>query len=237
MDAQRLTGPQAGVVKYDLLTAIAVAGLHGSSTFQTSMMRLTALITARYNWRTREFTVGQRDIARMWAVNERTVKREIKRLTDTQILICTRKGVRGRVAAYRLNLPEIYRRSMPHWAAVGPDFEERMSERYKPDASVVRINFRNPNPETNNRTATKDHTPPSWRHVLKRLRESHPDLVENWFSRLTLKKVDNDVLWLEAPNKFMAKHIETHFAGILIYSASRELGSLEAIRVTWLGCE
>ncbi len=96
MEPKRLTGPEAGSLKYDILTALTLLGLHGTATEQTSMMRLIALITARYNWRANELTVGQRDIARMWAVNERTVKREMKRLTDAQILVCKRSGVRGR---------------------------------------------------------------------------------------------------------------------------------------------
>ena len=96
MNPLRLTGPEAGVIKYDLLTALSVAGLNGSPTLQTSLMRLIAAVTSRYNWRADELSVGQRDLARMWSVNERTVKREIKRLTDAQLLICTRGGVRGR---------------------------------------------------------------------------------------------------------------------------------------------
>ena len=87
MDAKRFTGPQAGSQKYDLLTALAVAGLCGSPGFQTSMLRLIALVTARYNWARDELTVGQREMARMWSVDERTVKRELKRLTTAGVLV------------------------------------------------------------------------------------------------------------------------------------------------------
>ena len=129
MNPLRLTGPEAGVIKYDLLTALSVAGLNGSPTLQTSLMRLIAAVTSRYNWRADELSVGQRDLARMWSVNERTVKREIKRLTDAQLLICTRGGVRGRVAAYRLNYAQIARLSGPCWPLVGPDYDARVKAR------------------------------------------------------------------------------------------------------------
>ncbi|MEM8776557.1 MAG: hypothetical protein AAGF53_16095, partial [Pseudomonadota bacterium] len=107
MEQHRIAGPEAGVQKYDILTSLSVAGLNGSSAFQTSMLRLIALVTARYNWRSDELSIGQRDIARMWSVNERTVKREIKRLLGYDILIRKRAGVRGRVATYRLNYSKV----------------------------------------------------------------------------------------------------------------------------------
>jgi len=94
------------------------------------MLRLIALIMARYNWRNDELSVGQRDMAHMWSVNERTVKREIKRLTEANILICKRAGVRGRVGAHHVNKSEIARLSRPAWQEVGPDFAYRVEERY-----------------------------------------------------------------------------------------------------------
>jgi len=149
MDAKRILGRNSGVQKYDLLTALAVSGMHGTPGHQTSMLRLIALVTARYNWRTDEFCVGQRDMARMWGVNERTVKREIKRLCAASILICKRQGVRGRVGAYRLNIPEIYRSTAELWGDVGPDFAERMSgSQPERPATVVKVDFRaTPEPE------------------------------------------------------------------------------------------
>jgi len=113
-------GPKASALKYDLLTALTVTGLHGTPTEQTSCLRLTALITARYNWRLDEVCVGHEALAQMWAVNTRTVKREMKRLMDWGVLLCIRPGVRGRVGAYRLNYARIYELSRPVWAQVGP---------------------------------------------------------------------------------------------------------------------
>jgi len=81
LELRKLTGPQAGSLKYDLLTALSVVGLHGSPTLQCSMLRLSAMVTARYNWRLDEISIGQAELARIWGVNERTVKREMKRLT------------------------------------------------------------------------------------------------------------------------------------------------------------
>lgn len=128
LDVQKMTGPKAGSLKYDLLTALSITGLAGSQTYQASMTRLIALVTARYNWRLDEVSVGQRDIAKIWSVNERTVKREMKRLTESGTLIQLRAGVRGRVGSYRLCYAEIWKQSEFLWKNVGPDYVERMKE-------------------------------------------------------------------------------------------------------------
>ena len=44
MEQIKHVGPRAGALKYDLLTALMLTGLHGSSTVQTSMARLSLLI-------------------------------------------------------------------------------------------------------------------------------------------------------------------------------------------------
>ncbi len=232
MDAKKLVGPKAGSLKYDLLTAINVAGLHGSPGFQTSMTRLTALVTARYNWRLDELSVGQRDMARLWGVNERTVKREIKRLTDGDILICKRQGVRGRVGAYRLNYAEIYRCSRPTWAMVGPDFEERMSE-FLPDvsASVVKVDFGKPSPEAE--IGTDDINGfGQWRHVLQHLKKADASLYQNWFKSLTMVEFSNGLLRVNAPSKFVARYIETHFLRQLSTSVGAVMGPVNRIEFT-----
>jgi len=191
------------------------------------MLRLTALVTARYNWRLDEVSVGQRDLARMWGVNERTVKRQMKRLVDEAFLICKRKGVRGRVGAYRLNYAEIYRLSRPVWGAVGPDFEERMAE-FVPEVStsVVKVDFEKAASETRSEVTVKE---PAWRHVLQRLKARSPELYVNWYSNLTLDGMKAGVAHLSAPNKFVARYVETHLMPELTGAIEAELGPVERI--------
>tara|TARA_R110000765_G_scaffold79015_3_gene155552 strand:+ start:210 stop:899 length:690 start_codon:yes stop_codon:yes gene_type:complete len=220
MNTLRLTGPEAGVIKYDLLTALSVAGLNGSPTLQTSLMRLIAAVTARYNWRADELTVGQRDLARMWSVNERTVKREIKRLTDAQILVCKRSGVRGRVAAYRLNYSQIVKLSEKCWALVGPDFEERMCMRYQQQepVKVVQLSdFSKPYDD-------KVDIPGTWQSAMARLAQGNKDQFKAWFSQLQLISFEAGILRLKAPSKFAQRYIETHLSGPLLTAVEAELG-------------
>ncbi|ANT61995.1 hypothetical protein AYJ57_16240 [Salipiger sp. CCB-MM3] len=230
MDFKRFTGPQAGSQKYDLLTAIAVAGLNGSPGFQTSMLRLVALVTARYNWRNDELTVGQREMARLWSVDERTVKREVKRLTKLEILLQLRPGVRGRVAAYRLNYAEIYRLSEPHWDKVGPDFSARMEVQQPQDAppaeKVVRVDFA--------AARSAEPVPPAdtpWPRTLARLAQSDPGLYRSWFSGLALESFENGLLMLKAPSAFAAQYVLTHHMRPLHGMAQQEFPGLRRIEI------
>ena len=234
MDAKRLTGVNASSLKYDLLTALSVAGLHQDSRHQISLSRLTLLITARYNWRLDEFCVGQRDLARMWNVTERTVKREIKYWLETRIVICKRRGVRGRVGAYRLNYPEIYRQSQPYWAAVGPDFEERMAETHPVQQSkVVAVDFRGKAiaptaeaPETDTQT-----DPATWRAACQRMKGLHPAHYHNWIGLLRFGGDDHECITLYANNQFVAHYVQTHLIGIIMEAVEATLGPRRRIAV------
>ncbi|WP_299410772.1 DnaA N-terminal domain-containing protein [uncultured Roseobacter sp.] len=228
MEPQKLTGPEAGPLKYDVLTALSVAGLNGSQTLQTSLMRLIALITARYNWRTNELSVGQRDMARMWSVNERTVKREMKRLTQSNLLICKRSGVRGRVGAYSLNFRQIAALSEPSWSLVGPDFDHRMRQRYgEEEVKVVQLKTyvrptepdRAPNP-----------TPSTWQNAMANLAREHPNLFEAWFTRLRFVRFEKGVLRLKAPSVFVQRYIETHHIRLLAGVVEAELGPIDQVQ-------
>lgn len=235
MKINRFTGPQAGSQKYDLLTAMSVAGLNGSATFQTSMLRLVAVVTARYNWRLDELTVGQREMARMWSVDERTVKREIKRLTGAGILLQLRPGVRGRVAAYRLNLAEIHRLSAPVWDRVGPDFIARMGAEAEAQTAadkpkVVHVNFAQGSglPDTPPERSGAD---PRWGRVLDRLGQSDPGLHASWFAALRFAEYDGGCLRLSAPSAFAAQYVRTHHMPPLQGAAALEFPGLCLIEI------
>lgn len=222
MSANRLTGPGAGSEKYDLLTAMAVAGLSGSPQHQSTMLRLIALVTARYNWANDELSVGQREMAAMWSVDERTVKREIKRMTTAELLLQKRAGVRGRVAVYRLNLAQVYKLSEPVWRRVGPDFADRMDQRSPkaetPTDKVVRVDFQTRSPQRDGPTG-------AWQRVLQRLEADNPTAVATWFSKLRVMTQADDRLALQAPTKFIAQYVQTHLAPLLAAAVRAELGA------------
>lgn len=226
MKIQRAMGPDASVVKYDVLTALSVAGLAGSAGFATSLMRLIALITARYNWRDDEFCVGQKEMARLWSVDERTVKRQIKRLIEAELVVCKRPGVRGRVGAYRLNYGTIARISAPTWGQVGPDFEARMQARYggAEETKVVRLgDYAAP-------AAQGADTP--WKRAMATLRAEDAALFDAWFRRLGFIRAEAGVVHLSCPSAFIQRYIETHLYQRLMNAIRAEFGPVRELRIS-----
>lgn len=222
MRGMRLTGPGAGVEKYDLLTAMAVNGLAAGGSQQASMMRLIALVTARYNWALDEVSIGQKEMAQLWSVDDRTAKRETKRLVEAGLLQVKRPGVRGRVATYRLCVEEIYRQTEARWRNVGSDYEARMGARSTPAApetpKVVRVEFGNrPRPEGQGGA-----TP--WDRGLDLLQRQNPTLFQAWFARLALAETDEGQITIRAPSQFVAQYIATHLLPALESAMSTAFG-------------
>lgn len=193
------------------------------------MLRLIALITARYNWQQDEVSVGQAELARLWAVNERTVKREVKRLIDYGLLIRVRAGVRGRVAAYRLDPTAMRVMSRDVWAKVGTDFEDRMRDRILPDAAgdkVLRVNFGAPRgldaPVSDN-----------WQSVLLRLERDDPAHVTNWYSHLRYVGHSADHVSIEAASRFVATYIEQHLHDALERAVAQVYGAHMRVKMSW----
>lgn len=218
MEKLKPVGPKAGALKYDILTALNVTGLHGTPTEQTSLMRLCLLITARYNWRVEEVSIGHAELASLWAVNDRTVKREMKRLMTMGVLTCVRPGVRGRVGAYRLNYRRIYEMSRPNWQAVGPDYDDRMRH-MAGDKTVVQVDFQKAPPASHIQRDVDG----TWSAVRRRLQAEHSALFENWFGKLVQERASDHALILRAPNSFVSRYIETHFGDVLTDAVDAEM--------------
>ena len=216
VDRTQLTGPHSGVAKYDLLTALSLLGLHGGPRAQISALRLIALVTARYNWRVNELCVCQRDMARMWGVTERTVKREVKAWIEDRWLNCMRQGVRGRAGAYRLDLVEIHHRAQGLWPLVGTDFVDRMAvEKEGLADSVPRLE-----------ASRADEVVPrgTWRAASRRLRLVDPAGHAAWFAPLRLLSEEGGTVKLAAPTRFAVHYIETRLRSKLAEAVAVEMG-------------
>lgn len=224
----RHTGPGAGVVKYDILTALSVMALRQSPTVQTTILRLIALVTARYNWKLDQFSVPQGDMARMWNVSDRTVKREVKRMVQTDLIQCIRPGVRGRVGAYRLNRAHLSNVSRDSWADVGPDFEDRMQQFAGGEAKVLKVDFINRHlPEPDLPSPGDD----LWGDVLRDLSTTDPANLRNWYMKLTLDSVVGHRVRLTAPTAFVAQFVQTHLSRALIPALSRQIGQEAVVEI------
>ena len=225
MQIVRPVGRQAASRKYDLLTALGVHACMGDKHFQRLVLRFITLIVARYNWQSDEITVGQREIAAMWSVDERTVKREIAKLRALGWLVQKRAAVRGRVAVHGLDLPVILSATAPAWPAVGPDFVERMRG---PDAPAAQ--------PTNVVSFPGVAAPPAdgslWSRAQSRLIAEDPALYAAWFRQLAETGASGGVLELAAPTRFHATFVTTHHLSRLLAALRREDATVRAVIVS-----
>jgi hypothetical protein len=234
MAALHPSGAGSAAVKYDLLTLLGIAGLSsGSAATIRSMLRLITLVTARYDWRAGELTVGQREIARLWAVDERTVKREMARLRARGLIVLRRPGARGRVAAYAVNFEVA--RAVCDWSRVGPDFAARMASQdplHHADAKSMVIPF----PAAGLAAApTEDGTWQSdgseWsiaRRSLKRIGEA---AHRRWIAPLSRAGRSGDRLVLQAPSAFHATQVERTYGDAIARALAEADPTLRTVRI------
>ncbi|MEM7684642.1 MAG: hypothetical protein AAF293_07425 [Pseudomonadota bacterium] len=219
--SKRLTGPHAAVWKYDLLTALSVFALGQGATMQTSILRLIAVATARYDWRRDELSIGRVELMRLWQCSEPTVKRELRRLREMGLLVQLRAGVRGRVAAYRLCRHALERLTQGHWVHAGPDFTARMQgtpEREPPAGNVVSF------PQTD---AEKGRALAPWARALN---EAEPTVFGNWFSEVVARQQGDEAIFT-APSPFIAQQIETRFPRQMLEAARYAWPTAQTVRV------
>ncbi|MFN4156269.1 MAG: DnaA N-terminal domain-containing protein [Paracoccaceae bacterium] len=214
----RPVGRQAASRKYDILTALGAFACAGDKHLQRLVLRFMTLIVARYNWQADELSIGQAEIAMLWSVDARTVKREMARLREMGWLVQKRAAARGRVAAHGVDLECILRVTRPHWQAIGSDFVARLQA---PDSG--------PDAPPGNIVAFPRATPVAlpegaapWDRVLARLSAEDPALYATWFASLRLREAQGGGHVLIAPSRFHATFVSTHYLGRLIAAMRME---------------
>lgn len=202
MQLTRPVGRDAASRKYDILSALMAHALSLSPGDQKQVIRLMALITTRYNWQRDELSMGQREIARLWCVDERTVKREMARLRARNWLVVKRQGARGRVSVYGLDLARILEDTRPAWPNIGPDFVERLTP-----AKAM--------PQADNVVPLRSAPPPRpgeglWSRAQARLHAEDPSTYAAWYHALIETDLSDGCLVLTAPTRFHATYVDTH---------------------------
>lgn len=226
LTARKIAGPGASAIKYDVLTALLVTATRGDGVEARLALRLSLLITARFNWRTGTFAVGQREMARMWGVTERTAKRETAEMRTRGWIAVSVPAARGRVAQYRIDLDRVLRATMTHWDAVGPDFAARMVNAPEPEGqggNVVPLH-RDATP-----LPTDDGT--VWSAAAARLHAQGGAFYGNWIAPLRPIDQHDGVLTLHAQTRFIASYVETHFLPRILAALVAEDPSIRDVKI------
>lgn len=225
MQTLRPVGRGASARKYDILTALGAYALAQDKHEQRRILRLMTLVTARYNWARDALAVGQREIARLWSVDARTVKREMALLRARGWLVVRRQGARGRVTEYSLDVARMLGDTGPYWAAVGPDFELRMGQGDQPKATVVPI------PVKGTVRAPDISGGTEWALAQAVLHGEDPGLYASWIAGLERAGRSGGCLTLRAPSRFHGAYVQTHLERRIL-AACREIdGDVSEVRV------
>lgn len=223
MQLAKPVGRNAAALKYDILSALTIYALSGDKHRQRSILRIIALITTRYNWRNNELSIGREEISRLWAVNERTVKREMANFRVLGWVTVKRPAARGRVAVYEIDLKQIMIDTQEVWPIIGPDFQTRMSEDSEPVTNVVPFATKPVGPEV----AAED----VWSQVQSILHGRDPELWASWFRHLSEAERAGGSVTLVAPSRFMADYIAQKWTARLLAAYSRVDPSIRTVRI------
>jgi len=225
MAQAKLMGRNASARKYDILTALGVHACRGDKHLQRLVLRLITLIVARYNWQSDELCVGQREIAQLWSVDERTVKRDMARLREIGWLTVKAAAARGRVASHGIDIPAILAATRAVWSAVGPDFVDRMAGPQAPPA---------PAPNVVSFPSQTTPLPPEaglWARAQARLQAEDPAIFAAWFRPLAELGAEGGLMEVAAPSRFHASYVTTHLSARLLAALRAEDGTIRAVRV------
>lgn len=210
MGSLKLVGRAAASRKYDLLTALGAYALARSKHDQRLVLRLITLVTARYNWAREELAVGQREIARLWSVDERTVKREMAKLRALGWLSVRRQGARGRVTEYRLEIDAVLAATQDRWEAVGPDFALRMDAGAGAAETVVPLPVKGAVPAPDLSGGSE------WALAQALLHSQDAATYGAWLRGLARAERAGGRLILRAPSRFHAAYVQTHLLGTVL---------------------
>ncbi len=230
MLANRPVGREAATKKYDILSALMTYAVAREKHTQKLILRLMSLITTRYNWQRDELSMGQKEIAKLWSVDERTVKRELAKLKSRDWIKVKRAGARGRVTLYSICLENILKETQLDWGKMGPDFVERLTGITAPTAQNVHET--NVLPFSGPQQIRPQEDGSIWSSTSAILFDQDATVFAAWFQQLEEDGQEGGVLALLAPTKFHATYVQTHLADDILRTAMRIDPSIRSLRVS-----
>ncbi len=226
MQLARPVGREAASRKYDILSALMAFALSKDKHVQRQVLRVMALITTRYNWQRDELTMGQGEIARLWSVDERTVKRDMARLRAQGWLVLKRQGARGRVSVYGMDLNRMLDDTRPAWPLIGEDFITRLAPETTAGQGATNVI-----PLRGVTVAVPDDDGSLWSAAQATLHADDAATYGAWFHALTDAGLDASCLTLAAPTRFHATYVTAHLKDRLLATLRRLEPGIQEVRI------
>jgi hypothetical protein len=204
--------------KFDLHTALLCAAMASSPAEKELLIRLAALITARYNWQAGSVRTTHRQLEDLWSCSRSTVKRSLAEL-ERRGFVCDRwRGVRGEASRIFLDIRAILEATRPFWALAGTDVVARLETVTYPAETSTSSS----EPETVTSTVESGRAPtfavpPAGglaRHLYDVLREQSAltnAALERWIKPLSITEVSANHIVVEAETRFVADYVEKSF--------------------------
>ncbi len=230
MLASKPVGRDAATKKYDILSALMTYALAREKRTQKLILRLMSLITTRYNWQRDELSMGQKEIAKLWSVDERTVKRELAKLKSKGWIEVKRAGARGRVTLYSINLKNVLKETQEDWVKMGPDFVGRLTEITTPTAQNVQETNIVPFAAAHQKRPQEDGS--VWASAAALMFDQDTTVFTAWLQQLQEAGRDDGCLLLVAPTRFHATYVETHLSDPIIRAVTQIDPSIRAIKIS-----
>jgi len=233
MQIARPVGRDAASKKYDILSALMAHALAAAPQRQRLVLRLLLLVTARYNWQRDELSVGQAEIARMWSVDPRTVKREVARLRALGWLVLKQQGARGRVSVHGIDFARILEDTRPDWPRVGPDLVERLGRLAgdAPPAGAGDTGDAGPNVVPLRPVPRPAADGSTWAGALERLGPRLGPAQAIWLNPLVETGREGGTVILTAPSRFHASWVKTHLSDAILGALRQVDPSISGFRV------
>lgn len=225
MQLPRPVGREAASRKYDILSALMAFALSKDKHVQRQVLRVMALITTRYNWQRDELTMGQGEIARLWSVDDRTVKREMARLRAQGWLVLKRQGARGRVSSYGMDLNRMLEDTRPAWSLIGEDYVARI----EPVETSAGQGVSNVVPLRPIPAPVADGS--LWAAAQAWLSEQDTATYGAWLHSLIQVEWDASGLTLVAPTRFHATYVGTNLKDKILAALKQIEPSVREVRI------
>jgi hypothetical protein len=200
-------GDPAGA-KYAVLARLAREGVAGGTGAARRALRLLLLLVERHHWAADRLAIGREEIARLWAADPRTVRRELAAMKAAGWLRVREAGVRGRVTVYGLG------------AALRG---EALREPAAPAGTPDRLG------------ADGEGAAGAWARAFRLIEAEDAAMARSWAALLEPREEPGGGLLLEAPGRFQARWIATHLSGRIGAALAEAAPGLPGFRIAPAG--